>query len=182
MGIYLKNNKNDLEKNTRKFDNALFDVCYNPEENEHSLLFIHGYFILYYKINDLVYFRVNREYYLILGNVFITVLSKKTTQNTKGIYVQIDVENEKPKRHFFKQSQCPIKIGRSNCDINIKKICVSKFHSVIDFCSVTNDFYYKDMGSTNGSTLLLRSGDSIKLRGEMHFKLQDIPFKVSELS
>ena len=52
-------------------------------------------------------------------------------------------------------------------------------HSIIDFND--DDFFYKDCGSTNGSTLLIREDDSLKINGEMNFKLEDISFKIKEI-
>ena len=37
------------------------------------------------------------------------------------------------------------------------------------------------MGSTNGSTLIIRIGDTLKLKGEMNFKLEDVLFKIQEI-
>ena len=37
------------------------------------------------------------------------------------------------------------------------------------------------MKSTNGSTLLLKEDDYLKLKGEMNFKLEDISFKIKEV-
>ncbi len=39
------------------------------------------------------------------------------------------------------------------------------------------DFYYKDCGYI----LLIREDDSLKLNGEMSFKLEDIYFKIKEV-
>ena len=73
----------------------------------------------------------------------------------------------------------PIKIGRINCNINISKPSISKTHSIIDF--MDDNFYYKDCGSTNGSTLLIREDDTLKINGTMSFKLEDISFKIKEV-
>ena len=41
--------------------------------------------------------------------------------------------------------------------------------------------YYKDCESTNGSTLLIREDDTLNIKGEMSFKLEDISFKIKEV-
>jgi len=41
-------------------------------------------------------------------------------------------------------------------------------------------FFYKDENSTNGSTLLIKEDDFLKLKGIMNFKLEDIPFTIKE--
>ena len=37
------------------------------------------------------------------------------------------------------------------------------------------------MGSSNGSTLIIKAGDTLKIKGEMNFKLEDVPFKIQEI-
>ena len=37
------------------------------------------------------------------------------------------------------------------------------------------------MGSTNGSTLIIKAGDILKMKGEMNYKLEDVPFKIQEI-
>ena len=45
-----------------------------------------------------------------------------------------------------------------------------------------HNFYYKDENSTNGSTLLIKEDDFLKLRGKMNFKLEDVGFTIKELN
>ena len=52
---------------------------------------------------------------------------------------------------------------------------------MIEFSKECNMFYYKDLGSTNGSILLIKEDDNFKLKGEMNFKLENISFKIMEL-
>ena len=73
----------------------------------------------------------------------------------------------------------PIKIGRVNCNIEILKPSISKLHSIIEFKD--DNYCYKDCGSTNGSTLLIREDDSLQIMGEMSFKLEDTFFKIKEI-
>ena len=37
------------------------------------------------------------------------------------------------------------------------------------------------MKSTNGSTLLIKEDDIMKIKGEMNFKLEDISFNIKEI-
>ena len=99
--------------------------------------------------------------------------------NEKIIYIQVEVDNEKPKKYYFSQKETPIKIGRLKCDINISNQSISKLHSIIDFSD--DCFYYKDCGSTNGSTLLIRENDSLDIKGKMSFKLENISFRIKEV-
>ena len=85
--------------------------------------------ILYYKINNFVYFNTGKEYYLLLGNVFMTINVIKNSPMEKTILIQIEIENTKPKNYSFNQSQTPIKIGRANTnDLQILTQSISKRH------------------------------------------------------
>ena len=127
-----------------------------------------------------MFFDDDKEYYLILGDIFLTVGVKKSlNSNEKIINIKVEIEDEKPKKYSFKRKDIPIKIGRVNSNINIPKPSISKTHGIIDISN--NIFFYNDMKSTNGSTLLLKEDDYLKLKGEMNFKLEDISFKIKEV-
>ena len=160
---------------------SVFEIFYNKKEKEYLLRFLHPNLILYYKINNFVYFNFGKEYYFLLGNVLMSVFIQKVSSSEKIINVQIEIENNKPLKYCFTQSQAPIRIGRAKCEINIFSSSISKRHGVIEYSKNSQSFYYKDMGSTNGSTLIIKSGDIIKMKGEMNYKLEDVPFKVQEI-
>ena len=189
-----ENNKNgqnncnfDYYLDSEKFDEnsvgtggKVFEIFINKRNKAYTLYFLHNSLILYYKINKSVFFESEKDYYLILGDIFLTIIVKKKPDNKeKIIQIQTEIENEKPNKFSFEPKDMPIKIGRVNCHINIPRPSISKIHSVIDFSD--DDFYYKDWGSTNGTTLLIREDDSLKLNGEMSFKLEDISFKIKEV-
>ena len=158
----------------------VFEIFINKKNKAYTLYFLHNSLILYYKINKSVFFDTEKDYYLILGDIFLTIIVKKKPDNKeKIIQIQTEIENEKPNKFSFEPKDMPIKIGRVNCHINIPRPSISKIHSMIDFSD--DDFYYKDCGSTNGTTLLIREDDSLKLNGEMSFKLEDISFKIKEV-
>ena len=159
----------------------VFEIFINLREKAYILYFVHNTLLLYYKINDFLYFELDRDYFLILGDIFLTINTKRyLNSNKKIINIEVEIENEKPKKYSYEQKDVPIKIGRDNCQINIQKPSISKVHSIINF---SNDrFYYKDKKSTNGSTLLLKEDDFIEIKGEMNFKLEDIPFKIKEIN
>ncbi len=116
-----------------------------------------------------------------MGDIFLTIKVKNNNliDNDKNIHIQVEVENEKPKKYIFNQKETPIKIGRLKCDINISNKSLSELHSIIDYSD--DCFYYKDCGSTNGSTLLIREDDSSDIKGKMSFKLENISFKIKEV-
>ena len=166
--------------NKKKNNGKVFQIFLDKREKAYALFYFHNSLILYYKINDYLFFDLDKDYYLILGDIFITIEVKKSTKlNEKIIDIQVEIENEKPKKYTFEQKDTPITIGRVNSIINIQKPSISKTHGRIDF---TNDmFYYIDMKSTNGSTLLIKEDDIIKIKGEMNFKLEDISFNIKEI-
>ena len=167
-----------IETNTGR----VFEIYYNKKTKDYTLKFLHPNLILYYKINNFVYFNTGKEYYLLLGNVFMTINVKKTSPIEKSIIIQVEIENNKPIKYTFNQNQTPIKIGRiNNSEIPIFSSSVSKRHGIIEYSKNSQSFYYKDMGSTNSSTLLIKDGDNLKIKGEMNFKLEDVPFKIQEI-
>ena len=144
---------------------------------------MHSSLLLYYKINNFIYFDPGKDYFLILGSIFLTVYVEKNLTSTKDkkINILVELENEEPKRYTFNQNQTPITIGRLNCEVIIPKSSVSKHHSVIEFSNSLEMFYYRDLGSVNGSTLIIKEDDYLKIKGEMNFKLEDVPFKILEM-
>lgn len=174
----------DMEKfdeNNSSIGGKVFEIFINKKNKTYTLYFLHNSLILYYKINNNVFFDMEKDYYLILGDIFLTIIvKKKTDTKEKTINIQTEIENEKPNKYTFEPKDMPIRIGRVNCHINIPRPSISKLHSIIDF--LDDEFFYKDCGSTNGSTLLVREDDSLKLSGEMSFKLEDISFKIKEVN
>ena len=168
-------NNNDEHKEKGK----VFKIYFDNKKKNYILYFIHNSLILYYKINDCIYFDIDKDYYLILGDIFLNIYIKKLNTKEKQIIIQVEIENEKIKKYIFNQNEMPIKIGRINCNINIERNSISKLHSFINYSN--GIFSYKDNKSTNGSSLLIREDDYIKIKGEMNFKLENIPFKIKEI-
>ena len=170
--LYL-NGKENKEKG------KVFKIYFDNTKKNYILYFIHNSLILYYKINDYIYFDIDKDYYLILGDVFLNIYIKKLNIKEKQIIIQVEIENEKVKKYTFNQNEMPIKIGRIKCNINIERNSISKIHGFINY---SNDiFSYKDNKSTNGSSLLIREDDYIKIKGEMNLKLENMPFKIKEI-
>jgi hypothetical protein len=180
-----ENNDNNNEKEIKENENIkggrLFQILYDKNKNEYILNFIHKSLILYYRINNNpVYLDYDKEYYLILGNVFLSILIKIINEK-KNICVKVETEDQKAEKANFEDEK-KLLIGRGNtCDIEIDKQCISKIHSSIEYDKDINQYYYKDNNSTNGSTLLIREDDSIKLKGSMFFKLEDTSFIIKEV-
>ena len=165
----------------------VFEIIFNKKSQDYTLYFINPNLYLYYKINNYVYFYPLRDYYLFVRKIFLTINIQKE-ENEQIINIQIDntyenIENKEKinKKYSFSQNKGTIKIGRINCDINIQERCISKIHGIIEFSKVNQKFYYKDMNSTNGTTLLIKKDDFLRIRGEMNFKLEDVTFKIQEI-
>ena len=177
----------DLEKmgeseNKSKMSGRVFEIYLSKKDRMYTLNFLHNSLILYYKINNDIFFSNDKDYFLILGDIFLTLHVKKV-KNSKTkeniIYIQTEYENEKQKNYTFSPKDMPIKIGRVNCHIEIRNPSISKLHGIIDYAN--NKYCYKDCYSTNGSTLLIREDDTLKIKGEMSLKLDDISFMITEV-
>jgi hypothetical protein len=163
-----------------KASGRVFEIYLSKISRRYTLYFLHPSLILYYKINNDICFEVEKDYFIIIGDIFLTIQVKNDKDsNEKIIIIQIELENEKPQKYTFAQRDMPIKIGRVNCNIEIRKPSISKLHSIIEFKD--DNYYYKDCGSTNGSTLLIREDDSLTIMGEMSFKLEDVFFRIKEV-
>jgi len=157
----------------------VFEIYNNKISKDYTLKFLHPNLILYYKISNYLYFNTGKEYYLLLGNIFVTINVIKSTPMEKSIIIQIENENNS---YSFSQNQTPIKIGRScNNDLPIYSQTISKKHGIIEFSNNLQSFYYMDLGSTNSSTLLIKEEDNLKIKGIMNFKLEDTPFRIQEI-
>ena len=164
----------------------VFQIIFNKKSKDYILYFLNPYLYLYYKINNYVYFYPQRDYFIFVGKIFFSIDVQKEG-NEQIINIQVDTydnnanKNEINKKYSFNQNKFIIKIGRVNCDINIPEKCISKLHGIIEFSKSNQKFYYKDMNSTNGTTLLIKKDDSLRIRGEMNFKLDDVTFKIQEI-
>ena len=196
----------NFTKNMDEFENIdtesgkVFEIIFNKKYKDYSLYFLNPYLYLYYKINNFVYFFPQRDYFLFVGKIFLSINVEKIN-NEQIINIQVDntyenqeeskeqdkegnIEGNKEeanKKYSFSQKKNVIKIGRVNCDINISEKCISKIHGIIEFSKNNQQFYYKDMNSTNGTTLLIKKDDFLKIKGEMNFKLEDVTFKIQEI-
>jgi hypothetical protein len=179
---YFDLEKMDESENKSKMSGRVFEIYLSKKDRMYTLNFLHNSLILYYKINNDIFFSNDKDYFLILGDIFLTLHVKKV-KNSKTkeniIYIQTEFENEKQKNYTFSPKDMPIKIGRANCHIEIRNPSISKLHGIIDYAN--NKYYYKDCFSTNGSTLLIREDDTLKIKGEMSLKLDDISFMITEV-
>lgn len=166
-----------INKKRKHNDGKVFDILLDKREKVFVLFYSHPSLLLYYKITNKLNLECDKDYYLILGTIFLSINIKKSLK--VKINIEVELENEKSQKYSFEIKDLPIKIGRSHCNINIPKPSVSKLHSSIDY--ENDNFFYKDENSTNGSTLLIKEDDFLKLRGKMSFKLEDMAFNIRKL-
>lgn len=167
-----------INKKRKHNDGKVFDILLDKREKVFVLFYSHPSLLLYYKITNKLNLECDKDYYLILGTIFLSINIKKSLK--VKINIEVELENEKSQKYSFEIKDLPIKIGRSHCNINIPKPSVSKLHSSIDY--ENDNFFYKDENSTNGSTLLIKEDDFLKLRGKMSFKLEDMAFNIREIN
>ena len=177
--IFDKNiiDKIDNNKNNKHNKGKLFDILLDKNEKKYVLYYAHDSYLLYYKINDKINLEFERDYYIIFGNVFMT-LNIKNSKKLK-VFIEIKYENEKTKKYTFEFKDLPIKIGKEDCDINLPKSSISKIHSFVEYDKMA--FWYRDENSKNGSTLVIKEDDFLKIQGKMNFKLEEIPFSIEEI-
>ena len=118
----------------------VFEIFLDKKQKVYILSFSHNSLLLYYKINNSLFFDIDKEYYLILGDIFLTIgVKKSSNSNEKVINIQVETEDDKPKKYSFEKKELPIKIGRVNSNITIPKPSISKIHGIID---ISNNMFY----------------------------------------
>ena len=172
-------NYNFKSRNTSS-TGRVFDISFQKKTNDYKLYMIHNSLVLYYQIDNLFYLENNREYYIILGKILATVVTRKN-ETKKVIDINIEEDNEEEVCYTFTEDDSPISIGRVGCDVEIQNGSISKKHAEIGFSSENSVFYFKDLGSTNGSMAIIKEDDTLKLKGDMKFKMDEIPFRILEL-
>ena len=186
---FIINFKRDIDEigNVETETGKVFEIKFNKKKKEYTLYFVNQFLYLYYKINNFIYFYPGKDYFLFVGKIFLCITTEKK-DGEQIINIQVDntctqIRNpeEINKKYIFNEKKSIITIGRINCDINIFEKCISKNHGIIEFSKINQKFYYKNMSSTNGTTLLVKKGDFLKIKGEMNFKLEDVSFKIQEI-
>ena len=167
-----------ISKSNKYNKGKVFDILLDKNEKKYVLYYLHDSFLLYYKINNKLNLELDKDYFIILGNVFMTIniINSKKLK----IYIEIKFESEKTKKYSFEMKDAPITIGKEDCSINIPKSSISKINSRIGY--ENGSFWYKDENSKNASTLVIKEEDFLKIEGKMNFKLEDIPFVIEEIN
>ena len=167
-----------ISKSNKYNKGKVFDILLDRNEKKYVLYYLHDSFLLYYKINNKLNLELDKDYFIILGNVFMTIniINSKKLK----IYIEIKFESEKTKKYSFEMKDAPITIGKEDCSINIPKSSISKINSSIAY--EKGSFWYKDENSKNASTLVIKEEDFLKIEGKMNFKLEDIPFVIEEVN
>ena len=165
------------------YTGRIFEISYSKKTNDYQIYMIHNSMCLYYQIEQIFYFESDREYLILIGKFFLTVIQREA-QNKKFVNIKLELiedENDNGEEFEFSEDDSPITIGRINSKITINNSSISKSHAVIEFSESEKKFLYKDVKSTNGSVLIMKEDDSLKIKGNMKFKLNDIIFHILEL-
>jgi hypothetical protein len=181
---YIINYPFENEEYISNHTGRIFDISYSKKTNDYSLYLMNSNFCIYYEINNKIYFKNEKEYYILIGKILMTISQKDCPNKQKIINIKIEFEDESKKEQLFefKNTDVPIDIGRNKENkIFIDDISISKKHGVILYSESQKSFIYKDKRSTNGSTLIMKDDDSIKIKGEMKCKLNDIMFNIMEI-
>ena len=157
----------------------VFDISYQKKTNDYRLYMIHNTMIMNYMITNNFYFDYDKDYYIVLGKVLVTI-TVQASDNRQFIDVIIE-EDETQLKYSFTDSDMHISIGRVSCNIIINNASISKKHGVLAYSKEMNMFYYVDKGSINGSVVVLKEDDGIRLKGDMRFKLEEVAFRIMEL-
>ena len=176
LNITEEKNENEIVSHTGR----IFGISYSKITNDYQIYLMNTNYFLNYEINTLFYFHNEKENLIILGKILMTIIQREITKE-KFLEIKVEVEGEEDKTFNFQKKDSPITIGRANCSINLNYSFISKKHSLIEFSEQYNKFYYKDLMSTNGSVLILKEDDTLKIKGDMKFKLNDINFHILEL-
>ncbi len=161
----------------------IFGISFSKITNDYQIYMMNANYYLNYDITNSFYFQNEKENLIILGKILMTIVQKDNSSRKKILDIKIETEDneEEEKIYNFEEKDSPISIGRINSSINLNYSFISKKHAVIEFSEEYSKFYYKDLKSTNGSILILKEDDSLKIKGNMKFKLNDINFHILEL-
>ena len=174
----------DIGNNTYSTNCAgrLFDISYSKKTGDYQLYMINNNIFLYYFIEQNFYIEKDKDYMILLGKVFLTITQKENADKKKILYLRLEFEdNDNAEDYNFSENDTPITIGRKKCTINIDNTSLSKVHAIIQFSPELKKFYFKDNKSTNGSIFILKEDDTLKLKGQMKFKLNEVLFRIMEL-
>ena len=88
----LKKQKKGKKKNIK---GQIFVIFLDKKEKIFSLNFVHSSLLLYYKINNNLAFEIDKDYYLILGDILLTINVKRSNNsNGKIIYEKNKITNQ----------------------------------------------------------------------------------------
>ena len=68
------------ENNNENISGRVFEIYINKKNKSYTLYYLHNTLILYYKINNKVFFDLDKDYYLILGEYFFNYYGQKKSR------------------------------------------------------------------------------------------------------
>ena len=183
-----------LNENKNEDDIVLFILKYNSTLDMFEMFSFQELYPIELLINYNFQLRQNLEYNVLLGNVKMKLKVTKNMQNQNMININIlngekkkNKKNEDKKNNVYTfnpfEQTMPITIGRSNCNINLSNISISKLHAQIDYLNDTDEFVICDLKSTNGTYLLLKKPfDYLCINRDLNFRIFESKFNIKYLN
>ena len=83
--------------NKKRKHNAgkVFDILLDKNEKRFVLFYTHPSLLLYYKINNKLNLECDKDYYLILGSIFLSINIKKSLKIKINIEIELKKKKEK---------------------------------------------------------------------------------------
>lgn len=122
----------NLNKET-KHNPKMFSILFEKSAQQYFLIRQNNEIIIYYLVQTI---RIpnNQKVFVLLGNLLISILSKRG--NLDSVEIEIfdpDETNKNPNKNYsFFLDRFPITIGRSKCDINLNYKCISQTHCTLE--------------------------------------------------
>lgn len=101
-------------------------------------------------------------------------------ENNKKILVKVYIE-DKWVDYEFTKFDMPVTIGRKNSTISIKNNSISKNHCIINYDTRYQQFYMKDLDSTNGTFFQMEENSMIEISKLKIFKVFESKFTINEV-
>ena len=167
---------------SKNITGRVFDISFCKHRNCYILTMINNALLLYYYIEHSFYFEKDKDYFIILGKVLLTIVIRTADDGQKALLIRVEFnDSEKTFDYVYYKEDTPISIGRKRCVLTIEHCSLSKNHGMIKYSEELQQYYYTDNQSTNGSIFVFQERDSLCIKGDMKFKLNDITFQILEL-
>ena len=194
---YSKLQKKILESSSNNYNEniILFTLKYDTSSDMFQLTSLLDAVPVELLLNYNYPLKFHQNYNIFIGSVKIILRVVKNEKNESIlnlVYInsdqnEVNKKNQEKNEIMYKFSpfidKFPITIGRSNCNINLDNISVSKLHAQIDYIYDYDEYFIIDCKSTNGTYLLLKNSlNSMFIKRELHLKLFESKFRIQYMN